>query len=67
LLTIEEGTMSLGWGSEVAAQAAEAGIMGLAIKRAAALALPIANAKTLEDLILPSPEAIVNLALSMLT
>jgi pyruvate/2-oxoglutarate/acetoin dehydrogenase E1 component len=62
LLTVEEGTLTLGWGAEVAAQAAEA-VPNLKIRRAAALDLPIANAKTLEDAILPSVDKIVQLAL----
>ena len=64
LLTVEEGTLSLGWGAEVAAQATEA-LPGLQIRRAAALDLPIANSKSLEDEILPSPEKILRLALDL--
>jgi pyruvate/2-oxoglutarate/acetoin dehydrogenase E1 component len=58
LLTIEEGTLSLGWGAEVVARAAEV-IEGLRVSRVAALDLPIANAKSLEDAILPSQNSIV--------
>jgi pyruvate/2-oxoglutarate/acetoin dehydrogenase E1 component len=61
LLTVEEGTLTLGWGAEVAAQAAEK-VPGLRVRRAAALDLPIANSKTLEDEILPSQEKIVQFA-----
>ncbi len=64
LLTVEEGTLSLGWGAEVAAQAAEA-LPGVAIRRAAALNLPIGNAKTIEDAILPSQADIVQMALGL--
>jgi pyruvate/2-oxoglutarate/acetoin dehydrogenase E1 component len=57
LLTVEEGTLTLGWGAEVAASAAE-NLPGTKIRRAAALNLPIANSKTLEDEILPSLELV---------
>jgi len=62
LLTVEEGTLTLGWGAEVAAQAASV-VPNLKIRRAAALDLPIGNAKTLEDAILPSLDKIIQLAL----
>jgi len=65
LLTVEEGTLALGWGAEVAASAAE-NVSGLQIRRAAALNLPIANSKTLEDEILPSQKKIVKMAQSLL-
>ena len=58
LLTVEEGTLSLGWGAELAARAVER-LDGLQIRRVAALDLPIANAKSLEDAILPSVQDIV--------
>jgi pyruvate/2-oxoglutarate/acetoin dehydrogenase E1 component len=64
LLTVEEGTLSLGWGAELAARAAEK-VNGLRIRRVAALDLPIANAKSLEDAILPSVQDIVNAALAL--
>jgi pyruvate/2-oxoglutarate/acetoin dehydrogenase E1 component len=64
LLTVEEGTLSLGWGAEVAARAVER-IDGLRVRRVAALDLPIANAKSLEDAILPSVQDIVNAALEL--
>jgi pyruvate/2-oxoglutarate/acetoin dehydrogenase E1 component len=64
LLTVEEGTLTLGWGAEVAARAAET-LGGLQIKRVAALDLLIANAPTLERIILPSQESIVQTALSL--
>jgi pyruvate/2-oxoglutarate/acetoin dehydrogenase E1 component len=65
LLTVEEGTLTLGWGAEVAARAAGL-VPNLKLARAAAMDLPIANAKTLEDVILPSTEKIVQMALEML-
>jgi pyruvate/2-oxoglutarate/acetoin dehydrogenase E1 component len=66
LLTIEEGTLSLGWGAEVAVRAVER-MAGLRIGRVAALDLPVANAKSLEDVILPSVQGIVNAALSLVS
>lgn len=64
LLTVEEGSISLGWGAEVAAQAAEA-LPGVMIRRAAALDLPIGNSKPIEDAILPSQADLVQLALAL--
>jgi pyruvate/2-oxoglutarate/acetoin dehydrogenase E1 component len=64
LLTVEEGTLSLGWGAEVAARAVER-MDGLRVRRVAALDLPIASAKSLEDAILPSVQDIVNAALGL--
>ena len=65
LLTIEEGGMTLGWGAEIAARAVETGVDGLRIRRVAALDLPIANSKPLEDAILPSVQNIVQFALEL--
>jgi len=64
LLTVEEGTLTLGWGAEVAAQVAEK-LPGVRVRRAAALDLPIANSRTLEDAILPSQEKIVLMTLDL--
>jgi pyruvate/2-oxoglutarate/acetoin dehydrogenase E1 component len=66
LLTVEEGTLALGWGAEVAARAAET-INGLQlqIRRVAALDFPIANARSLENAILPSQESIMLAALAL--
>ena len=64
LLTVEEGSLSLGWGAEVAAQTAEA-LPGTAIKRVAALDLPIGNSKTIEDAILPSQADLMQAALKL--
>jgi len=58
LLTVEEGTLSLGWGSELSSRVAESGINNIKIKRVGALDFPIANSKTLEDKILPSHQVI---------
>jgi pyruvate/2-oxoglutarate/acetoin dehydrogenase E1 component len=65
LLTVEEGGLTLGWGAEVAARAAEVGIPGLQVRRLAALDLPIANSRPLEDAILPTQEAVTQAALSL--
>jgi pyruvate/2-oxoglutarate/acetoin dehydrogenase E1 component len=66
LLTFEEGGLTLGWGAEVVARAIEADISGLKVKRVAALDLPIANSKNLEDAILPSAADLTQAALSLL-
>jgi pyruvate/2-oxoglutarate/acetoin dehydrogenase E1 component len=64
LLTVEEGTLSLGWGAEVAARLVET-VDGLKVRRVAARDFPIANAKALEDAILPSVKDIVEAALEL--
>jgi pyruvate/2-oxoglutarate/acetoin dehydrogenase E1 component len=66
LLTVEEGGLTLGWGAEVAARCVEAGIPDLKVRRVAALDLPIANSKSLEDAILPSVTGILMAAQSLL-
>jgi pyruvate/2-oxoglutarate/acetoin dehydrogenase E1 component len=66
LLTIEEGTQTLGWGTEVVARAVE-GMNGLLVKRVAALDFPIANARTLEQAILPTQESVTRAALSLVS
>ena len=58
LLTVEEGSLSLGWGAEVVARAIER-VDKLQVRRVAGHDLPIANSRTLEDAILPSVEDIV--------
>jgi pyruvate/2-oxoglutarate/acetoin dehydrogenase E1 component len=65
LLTVEEGTLSLGWGAETVARAIEE-MDGIRVRRVAALDLPVANAKSLEDAILPSVQDIVKAALRLL-
>lgn len=65
LLTVEEGCMTLGWGAEIAARSMESDIPGLMVRRVAAADLPVANAKTLEDMILPSVQDIVKTAREM--
>lgn len=64
LLTVEEGTLTLGWGAEIAARSA-AQLPGLKLSRVAALDLPIANSSSLEAEILPSVEKIVAAALEL--
>ena len=56
----EEGTLCNGWGAEVASLIAEKAFEHIKspIKRVAALDLPIANAKSLEEQILPGKEDI---------
>jgi pyruvate/2-oxoglutarate/acetoin dehydrogenase E1 component len=65
LLTVEEGTLSLGWGAEVIARLAESSNDLIHYQRVAARDLPIANAKSLEDAILPSVQDIVSAALKL--
>ena len=66
LLTVEEAGLTLGWGAEVTARAGEANIRELKVKRVAALDLPIANSKSLEEAILPSAMDIRQAALELL-
>lgn len=54
LLTVEEGTKTLGWGSELSSRVTEKGFKDVKINRVGALDFPVANTKTLEDKILPS-------------
>ncbi|MCX7609673.1 MAG: hypothetical protein N2049_10715, partial [Anaerolineales bacterium] len=65
LLTVEEGTLTLGWGAEVAARSIEV-VSGLKVRRVAARDLPIANARSLEDVILPQVRDVVEAALSLI-
>jgi Pyruvate/2-oxoglutarate dehydrogenase complex, dehydrogenase (E1) component, eukaryotic type, beta subunit len=59
LLTLEEGTGTLGWGTEVAARVAEAvpGLTGL--RRLSAQAIPVPASSTLEKAALPQVEDII--------
>lgn len=65
LLTVEEGTLTLGWGAEVAARAVET-VNSLQVRRVAARDLPIANSRPLEDAILPQVADLVAAALSLI-
>ena len=66
LLTVEEGTRTLGWGAEVVASGLEAHGPGLRAARIASLDLPIPAARTLEAAVLPGVESIVASALALL-
>jgi acetoin:2,6-dichlorophenolindophenol oxidoreductase subunit beta len=66
LLTVEEGTRTLGWGAEVVASGLEAHGPGLRAGRIASLDLPIPAARTLETAVLPGVESIVASALALL-
>lgn len=66
VLTLEEGTRSLGWGAEILAQVSEA--LGKKVKNARRLAaadLPIPAASALEDAVLPGIQDIVETAIEM--
>ena len=67
LLTVEEGGLTLGWGAELAARSVETGLTGLRVHRVAALDLPIANSKSLEDAILPTQEAVTRAAMEFIS
>jgi pyruvate/2-oxoglutarate/acetoin dehydrogenase E1 component len=68
-LTIEEGTLSLGWGAEVITRVVEGSSDSNSYKfrRVAARDLPIANSRILEEAILPSVDDIVQSALSLVS
>lgn len=66
LLTVEEGTRSLGWGAEVLATAMERLGPGLRAGRVASRDLPIPAARTLETAVLPSVGGIVAATLALL-
>jgi pyruvate/2-oxoglutarate/acetoin dehydrogenase E1 component len=69
LLTIEEGTQSLGWGAEVIARMVEGSSdsNNYKFRRVASRNLPIANSRVLEEAILPSVDDIVQSALSLVS
>lgn len=58
LLVIEEGSLSFGWGAEVAAQVAERAPVPVKISRLGALDLPVPASVPLENAVLPSVEDI---------
>lgn len=67
LLTIEEGTLTLGWGAELVARFAETKNIHLkASGRLAALDLPIPAAGALEQVVLPGVEQIVEKCLDLI-
>ena len=66
LLTVEEGTYSLGWGAEILARAVEAlGPILQSARRLAARDLPIPSSGPLEAAVLPSVEQIVEYCLKI--
>ena len=66
LLTIEEGSYTLGWGAEVLARAAEAlGSRLKAARRLAARDLPVPASGPLEAAVLPGVDEIVRLGVEM--
>ena len=66
LLTMEEGTLSLGWGAEVLARCAEAlANRPLRARRLAARDLPVPASAPLEAAVLPGVDEIIQMALEM--
>jgi len=66
LLVIEEGSLTLGWGAEIAAQACEAlGPELKCVRRLAGRDLPVPASPPLEAWVLPGVDEIVQLAKSM--
>jgi len=66
LLCLEEGTLSLGWGAEITAQAAEKlGPQLKCARRIAALDLPVPASGPLETAVLPSVDQILTTVLEM--
>jgi len=68
VVIVEEGTLTNGWGAEIAALLSDEGFKYLKapVKRIAALDFPIANTKILEDFILPDTEDIVQVVKEIL-
>jgi pyruvate/2-oxoglutarate/acetoin dehydrogenase E1 component len=66
LLTLEEGSLNLGWGAEIGARMVEMLGGGLRFKRVAARNIPIAAAAKLEADILPQVEDIVEAARALI-
>lgn len=68
IIVAEEGTLTNGWGAELSALISEHGFKYLKcpIKRVAALDLPIANSKSLENEILPDKDKIKEAILEVL-
>ncbi len=65
LITAEEGTLSLGWGAEVAARCLEATPGALRLRRVAAREMPVPAAGPLETAMLPQTEDLVTAALEL--
>ena len=65
LLTIEEGTRTLGWGAEVCAQVAEAVPNIVSLQRLAARETPVPASPALEKIALPQVDDIITLVRKM--
>lgn len=67
LLTVEEATVTLGWGSEVLSRVAEAGSNGsrFVARRLGAKDLPIPSSRPLENAVLPSVQDIFDAAVQL--
>lgn len=65
LLTVEEGTLTHGWGAEILAKTLETIGPSLQARRLAALDMPIAASGPLEDTILPNIDAIIRSCLQL--
>lgn len=63
LLTLEEGTKTMGWGAEIVAQVSEKLGPSVQTSRIAALDMPVPSAGTLETIVLPNTDRIVREAL----
>jgi pyruvate/2-oxoglutarate/acetoin dehydrogenase E1 component len=66
VLAVEEGTLNLGWGAEVAAQILESLGPTTNFRRVAAQNLPVPAAANLESAVLPNVEDIIQAALALL-
>lgn len=62
LLTVEEGTRTLGWGAEIGSRTIEK-LPGTRLKRVAAKDMPVPAAQTLETAMLPGVDEIIAAAL----
>ena len=65
LLTVEEGTITLGWGAEVIARTLEELGAGFQAQRVAARDMPIPAAGLLETAVLPQVEDIIEAAIAL--
>lgn len=65
LITAEEGTLSLGWGAEVAARSVEAVGGDLRLRRVAAREMPVPAAGALEAAMLPQVDDLVSAAIAL--
>ncbi len=64
LLTLEEGSNTLGWGAEIVARCSER-FGSLKSRRIASLDMPIPAAGTLESAVLPGVEDVMRAVLEM--